>query len=34
MLPIVLDAATVDRLFEAVARTPGYQLRIDLRRRR
>jgi 3-isopropylmalate/(R)-2-methylmalate dehydratase small subunit len=30
MLPIVLDAATVDDLFGAVASTPGYRLRIDL----
>ena len=30
ILPIVLDAATVDGLFRAVAATPGYRLRIDL----
>jgi 3-isopropylmalate/(R)-2-methylmalate dehydratase small subunit len=30
MLPIVLDAAIVDRLFEAVDKQPGYRLRIDL----
>jgi 3-isopropylmalate/(R)-2-methylmalate dehydratase small subunit len=30
MLPIVLDAATVDDLFGAVASTPGYRLSIDL----
>jgi 3-isopropylmalate/(R)-2-methylmalate dehydratase small subunit len=30
MLPIVLDAATVDRLFVLVEATPGLALRIDL----
>jgi 3-isopropylmalate/(R)-2-methylmalate dehydratase small subunit len=30
MLPIVLDAAAVDALFDAVAKRPGYRLRIDL----
>ena len=30
LLPIVLDAGTVDRLFREVAATPGYRLRIDL----
>ena len=30
MLPIVLDAATVDRLFALVAATPGFAMRIDL----
>ncbi len=30
MLPIVLGSASVDRLFRAVAATPGYRLRIDL----
>jgi len=30
ILPIVLDAARVDRLFEAVWATPGFRLRIDL----
>ena len=30
MLPIVLDAATVDRLFQAVDAAPGYRLHIDL----
>jgi 3-isopropylmalate/(R)-2-methylmalate dehydratase small subunit len=30
MLPIVLQAATVDRLFEEVTKQTGYRLRIDL----
>ncbi len=30
LLPIVLDAGMVDRLFREVAGTPGYRLRIDL----
>lgn len=30
MLPIVLDEATVDRLFDDVEATPGYRLKIDL----
>jgi 3-isopropylmalate/(R)-2-methylmalate dehydratase small subunit len=30
LLPIVLDSKTVDRLFEEVETTPGYQLTIDL----
>src|SRR5574337_548911 len=30
ILPIVLDAAVVDALFEAVAASPGYRLHIDL----
>ncbi len=30
VLPIVLPAAAVDRLFAAVEATPGYRLRIDL----
>ena len=30
MLPIVLDAATVDSLFQAVDAAPGYRLHIDL----
>ena len=30
MLPVVLDAATVDRLFDAVSARPGARLRIDL----
>ncbi len=30
MLPIVLDPATVDRLFTEVEATPGYRLAIDL----
>ncbi len=30
LLPIRLDAALVDRLFRAVAATPGYRLTIDL----
>jgi 3-isopropylmalate/(R)-2-methylmalate dehydratase small subunit len=30
MLPIVLDAATVDRLFAQTAATPGFALAIDL----
>ena len=30
LLPIVLPAAVVERLFQEVARTPGYQLSIDL----
>ena len=30
LLPIVLDTDVVDRLFGAVARTPGYRLQVDL----
>ncbi|HUO44905.1 MAG TPA: 3-isopropylmalate dehydratase small subunit [Burkholderiales bacterium] len=30
MLPIVLDASIVDRLFHKTAATPGYRLKIDL----
>nr|WP_311530469.1 3-isopropylmalate dehydratase small subunit [uncultured Ralstonia sp.] len=30
LLPIVLDNDLVDRLFVAVARTPGYRLQVDL----
>lgn len=30
ILPVVLDARAIDRLFEAVAEQPGYQLRVDL----
>ncbi len=30
VLPIVLDAARVDALFQAVEATPGYQLTVDL----
>jgi len=30
VLPVVLPAATVERLFQAVAATPGYRLRVDL----
>jgi len=30
MLPITLAAATIDKLFAAVAATPGFRLRIDL----
>jgi 3-isopropylmalate/(R)-2-methylmalate dehydratase small subunit len=30
MLPIVLDAGVVDKLFDAISRRPGYRLRIDL----
>jgi 3-isopropylmalate/(R)-2-methylmalate dehydratase small subunit len=30
LLPIVLDAAQIDRLFAAVAATEGYRLKIDL----
>jgi len=30
VLPIVLDAATMDRLFDAAARTEGYRLQVDL----
>ncbi len=30
LLPIVLDAGTVDRLFQETAATPGYQLTVDL----
>jgi 3-isopropylmalate/(R)-2-methylmalate dehydratase small subunit len=30
VLPIVLASSTVDRLFEAVAGSPGYTLRVDL----
>ena len=30
LLPIVLDAGVVDRLFAAVAATPGYRLEVDL----
>jgi len=32
-LPIVLDESTVDELFTAVIRAPGYSLRIDLQAR-
>ena len=32
LLPIVLDAASVDDLFQAVIATPGYRLQIDLER--
>ncbi|ANC79895.1 3-isopropylmalate dehydratase small subunit [Pseudomonas putida] len=32
LLPIVLDEATIDRLFNAVEAAPGYSLRIDLPR--
>ncbi|MHB1566607.1 MAG: 3-isopropylmalate dehydratase small subunit [Acidiferrobacter sp.] len=31
LLPIVLDAALVDQLFDDVAATPGYALTVDLR---
>jgi 3-isopropylmalate/(R)-2-methylmalate dehydratase small subunit len=31
LLPIVLDEAEVDRLFQAVEATPGYTLSVDLR---
>ena len=31
VLPIVLDAARIDALFQAIEATPGYQLRVDLR---
>ncbi len=34
VLPIVLDAATVERLFAAVADNPGYRLTVDLVRQR
>ncbi len=34
VLPIVLDAATVDRLFEEVQAQPGYRLQVDLERQR
>jgi 3-isopropylmalate/(R)-2-methylmalate dehydratase small subunit len=30
LLPIVLDEVVVDRLFEEVAATPGYRLKVDL----
>jgi 3-isopropylmalate/(R)-2-methylmalate dehydratase small subunit len=30
LLPVMLDAATVDKLFAEVAANPGYRLRIDL----
>jgi len=30
LLPIVLDTASVDDLFQAVTATPGYHLKIDL----
>ncbi len=30
LLPIVLDAAVVDRLFKAIEANPGYQLTVDL----
>lgn len=30
LLPIVLDAASVDELFQGVTATPGYRLQIDL----
>jgi 3-isopropylmalate/(R)-2-methylmalate dehydratase small subunit len=30
VLPVVLDAETVTRLFRAVAETPGYRLLVDL----
>ncbi|MCX7195781.1 MAG: 3-isopropylmalate dehydratase small subunit, partial [Proteobacteria bacterium] len=30
LLPIVLDAASVDDLFQGVTATPGYHLKIDL----
>jgi 3-isopropylmalate/(R)-2-methylmalate dehydratase small subunit len=30
LLPIVLPTATIDRLFDHVAETPGYSMRIDL----
>jgi len=30
VLPIVLSSATVERLFQAVAGSPGYTLRVDL----
>jgi len=30
ILPIVLPAATIDRLFAEVAATPGYRLKLDL----
>ena len=30
LLPITLDADTVDRLFKATAVTPGYALNVDL----
>lgn len=30
VLPVVLDAATIDRLFAAVEATPGFRLRVDL----
>jgi 3-isopropylmalate/(R)-2-methylmalate dehydratase small subunit len=32
ILPIVLDGATVDRLFQAVQAAPGYRLAVDLKR--
>jgi 3-isopropylmalate/(R)-2-methylmalate dehydratase small subunit len=33
ILPIVQDEATVNRLFQAMHATPGYQLRVDLEQR-
>jgi 3-isopropylmalate/(R)-2-methylmalate dehydratase small subunit len=30
LLPVVLDAVTIERLFQAVQSRPGYRLRIDL----
>jgi 3-isopropylmalate/(R)-2-methylmalate dehydratase small subunit len=30
VLPVVLDAPTIDRLFAAVEATPGFRLRVDL----
>jgi 3-isopropylmalate/(R)-2-methylmalate dehydratase small subunit len=30
VLPVVLPAQTIEQLFQAVAATPGYQLRVDL----
>lgn len=33
VLPVRLDEATVDRLFQAAAATPGYQLLVDLQRK-
>src|ERR671938_441014 len=32
LLPVVLDAAAVDRLFEEVEATPGYRVTVDLER--
>lgn len=34
VLPIVLDASTIDRLFHEVEETPGYRLRVDLESQR